>query len=63
MVDNVAFWEGVGGGLGLMLNIGDLLIGTNYTQVVYYNSSIPATTPSRPLILVSFQTDGNIVLT
>ena len=62
IVDNVAFWEGVSGGLGFMLNVGDLLVEGNYTQIVYYNSSIPNSSPGRQIVLVSFEPDGNIVL-
>ena len=43
--------------------MGDLLINSNYTQIIYYNSSIPSSSPSRPLLLVSFENDGNIMLT
>ena len=45
-----------------MLNVGDLLVEGNYTQIVYYNSSIPSSSAGRQVVLVSFEPDGNIVL-
>lgn len=62
-MDDVEFWSNVNDGLGLMLNIDSLVTEGNYSQIVYYNSTINNLQSSRQIMLVNFNQEGNAELT
>lgn len=61
--DQLTFWGPVYEGLTILPQLDKLLDGSQYKQVVYYNSSLQDNLSSREVILTSFTGVGNIMLT
>lgn len=62
LADQLTFWGPVYQGLTILTQENQLLNGSGYNQVVYFNSSLNKLS-GREVILTSFNEAGNIILT